>query len=35
MTDLLVQHFPKIMDFKFTAHMEDELDEVANRQGRT
>ncbi len=29
-TDLLVQHFPKIMDFKFTAHMEDELDEVAS-----
>ena len=28
--DLLVEHFPKIMDFKFTAHMEDELDEVAN-----
>ena len=28
-TDLLVEHFPKIMDFKFTAHMEDELDEVA------
>jgi len=29
-TDLLVQHFPKIMDYKFTAHMEDELDEVAS-----
>ncbi len=29
-TDLLVEHFPKIMDFKFTAHMEDELDEVAS-----
>ena len=29
-TDLLVAHFPKIMDFKFTAHMEDELDEVAS-----
>ena len=29
-TDLLVQHFPKIMDFKFTGHMEDELDEIAN-----
>ena len=28
-TDLLVKHFPKIMDFKFTAHMEDELDEIA------
>jgi DNA topoisomerase-1 len=28
-TDLLVKHFPKIMDFKFTAHMEDELDDIA------
>ena len=28
-TDLLVKYFPKIMDFKFTAHMEDELDEIA------
>ncbi len=28
-TDLLVQHFPKIMDLKFTAHMEDELDDIA------
>lgn len=28
-TDLLVEHFPKIMDVKFTAHMEDELDDVA------
>ncbi|MBI3466112.1 MAG: type I DNA topoisomerase, partial [Planctomycetes bacterium] len=29
-TDLLVKHFPKIMDLKFTSHMEDELDQVAN-----
>jgi DNA topoisomerase-1 len=29
-TDVLVQYFPKIMDFKFTAHMEDELDEIAS-----
>ena len=29
-TDLLVQHFSNIMDYKFTAHMEDELDEVAS-----
>jgi DNA topoisomerase-1 len=29
-TDLLVEYFPKIMDFKFTAHMEDELDEIAS-----
>jgi len=27
-TDLLVQHFPKIMDLKFTSHMEEELDEI-------
>ncbi len=28
-TDLLVKHFPKILDLKFTAHMEDELDGIA------
>jgi DNA topoisomerase-1 len=28
-TDLLVEHFPKILDLKFTAHMEDELDDIA------
>ncbi|MCC6417462.1 MAG: type I DNA topoisomerase [Gemmataceae bacterium] len=27
-TDLLVSHFPKVMDLKFTSHMEEELDEV-------
>ncbi|MFW5748715.1 MAG: type I DNA topoisomerase [Chloroflexota bacterium] len=27
--DLLVQYFPDIMDYQFTARMEDELDEVA------
>ncbi|NUM25713.1 MAG: type I DNA topoisomerase [Candidatus Buchananbacteria bacterium] len=27
--DLLVEHFPKIVDYQFTAHMEDDLDEVA------
>lgn len=27
--DLLVQFFPNILDFQFTAHMEDELDEVS------
>src|SRR5262249_33617194 len=27
-TDLLVEHFPKIMDLKFTAHLEDELDDI-------
>ncbi|OGC03363.1 DNA topoisomerase I [candidate division WOR-1 bacterium RIFOXYA12_FULL_43_27] len=25
---LLVKHFPRIMDIQFTAHMEDELDEI-------
>jgi DNA topoisomerase-1 len=29
-TDLLVEHFPKIMDVKFTSHMEDELDQIEN-----
>ncbi len=28
-TDLLVEHFPKVLDLEFTAQMEDELDEVA------
>jgi DNA topoisomerase-1 len=28
-TDLLVKHFPRILDLKFTAHMEDELDDIA------
>jgi DNA topoisomerase-1 len=28
-TDFLVQHFPKILDLKFTAHMEGELDDIA------
>jgi len=28
-TDLLVEHFPKVIDYKFTAHMEDEFDEIA------
>jgi len=27
--DLLIEHFPKIVDIKFTAKMEDNLDEVA------
>ena len=27
-TDLLVEHFPRIMDLQFTSHMEEELDEV-------
>ena len=28
-TDLLIKHFPKIVDYEFTAKMEDNLDEVA------
>ena len=27
--DMLVSHFPEIVDIKFTAHMEEELDEIA------
>ena len=27
--DLLVEHFPEIVDIKFTSHIEEELDEVA------
>lgn len=27
--DLLVEHFPKIVDYQFTAHLEDDLDEIA------
>ncbi len=27
--DLLVEHFPEIVDIKFTAHVEEELDEIA------
>ncbi|MFC1687048.1 type I DNA topoisomerase [Patescibacteria group bacterium] len=27
--DLLVDHFPRIVDYTFTAHMEDDLDEIA------
>ena len=28
-SDLLVEHFPSIVDMQFTAHMEEELDEIA------
>jgi len=28
-TELLVKHFPKILDLKFTAHMEGKLDDIA------
>lgn len=30
--DYLMEHFPEMMDYKFTAKMESELDEVANGQ---
>lgn len=30
--DLLVKHFPEIVDIKFTARMEEELDEIAQGQ---
>ncbi|MDD5627083.1 MAG: type I DNA topoisomerase [Patescibacteria group bacterium] len=30
--DLLVKHFPKIVDIHFTAQIEDELDEIANQK---
>ena len=33
-TDLLVEHFPKVMDLKFTSHMEEELDEIETKQVR-
>jgi DNA topoisomerase-1 len=28
--DFLVEHFPVIVDFKFTAKVEDEFDQIAN-----
>src|SRR5262249_14103375 len=31
-TDLLVQHFPKVMDLNFTRHMEEELDEIETKK---
>ncbi len=31
-TDLLVEHFPRVMDLKFTSHMEEELDQIETRQ---
>ncbi len=31
-TDLLVEHFPKVMDLKFTRHMEEELDQIESRE---
>jgi DNA topoisomerase-1 len=31
-TDLLVLHFPKVMDLKFTRHMEEELDQIEEKK---
>ncbi len=31
-SDFLVQHFPEIVDLKFTAKMEEDLDKIANAQ---
>ena len=28
-TDKLIEHFPDVVDVNFTAHMEDELDDIA------
>lgn len=33
-TDMLVQHFPKVLDVKFTSHMEEELDQIESRKIR-
>ncbi|HEX2031624.1 MAG TPA: type I DNA topoisomerase [Actinomycetota bacterium] len=33
-TDLLVEHFPDVVDYSFTARMEDELDDIAEGKMR-
>jgi DNA topoisomerase-1 len=33
-TDLLIEHFPRVMDLKFTSHMEEELDQIETKQAR-
>ncbi len=33
-TDKLVKHFPKVLDIRFTAHMEDQLDKVELHEAR-
>jgi DNA topoisomerase-1 len=33
-TDLLVEHFPKVMDLKFTSHFEEELDQIESHQAQ-
>jgi DNA topoisomerase-1 len=31
-TDLLIEHFPRVMDLKFTSQMEEELDQIETKQ---
>jgi DNA topoisomerase-1 len=31
-TDLLTAHFPRVLDLKFTSHMEEELDQIERRE---
>ncbi|HEV3145216.1 MAG TPA: type I DNA topoisomerase [Gemmataceae bacterium] len=31
-TDLLIEHFPAIMDMKFTSHFEEELDQIERKE---
>ena len=33
-TDLLIEHFPKVMDLKFTSRLEEELDQIESKQAR-
>src|SRR5207302_1740489 len=33
-TDLLVKHFPEVIDVKFTSHVEEELDDIENGKMR-
>lgn len=33
-TDMLVEHFPKVLDMKFTSHMEGELDDIEERKAK-
>jgi DNA topoisomerase-1 len=33
-TDLLIEHFPKIMDLKFTSHFEEELDQIEEAKAK-
>jgi DNA topoisomerase-1 len=33
-TDLLIAHFPRVLDLKFTSHLEEELDQIERRELR-